>query len=241
MPTTGQPYKLIRQYLEAYFDAIQQEGPYAFAHPADLIPRSMIDLEHPLEADEEYACWKPIPSTFTDKELKALESLYGYPLPAAYLYFLQQLHFIELYMDQNSLAFFPSFPRQLASGFKDILKKYFPHLPARGFLPFANYDDWGVACFDARHPAPDNDYPIVVLDHEDGYTRPMPYTNDFLEMFARARDGFIWLGAQGWKKPEHHHEQDSPHEHDHEQHQPHEHGHDPEAGPGQDPPHEHDH
>ncbi|GGB19456.1 SMI1/KNR4 family protein [Puia dinghuensis] len=209
MPTTSQPYELIRQYLDTYFEALRQEGPYALAHPADLIPRSMIDLAHPLEGDEEYACWKPIPGTFNDKDLKALESLYGHPLPVSYLYFLQQLHFIELYMDQNSLAFFPSFPRQLASGFRDILKKYYPELPARGFLPFANYGDWGVACFDARQPAPANDYPVVVLDHEDGYTNPMPYTASFLEMFERARDGFIWLGVPGWQPDpnrHHHHE-----------------------------------
>jgi len=166
------------------------------------IPKSMRDRHrHPDDdSDKFYACWKPIPSTVTDKELKELESLFGHPLPLAYRYFLQQWHFIKLYMNQNNFCFFSSLPSQLASKFKEILKKYYAGLPQRGFLPIANFSDWGVACFDARRPVPGNDYPVVVLDHEDGYTNSMTYAANFEEMFQRERGGWIWLGAPGWKR-----------------------------------------
>jgi hypothetical protein len=44
------------------------------------------------------------------------------------------------------------------------MKKYYPDLPARHFLPFANYRDWGVLCFDANEPAPAYEYPVVLFE-----------------------------------------------------------------------------
>lgn len=202
MNNPGNPNALIREFLDGYFEARQQEGPYAMAHLAKLIPRSMLDRDQPLKGDKEYARWRPIPGTFSDKELAALESLYKHPLPPSYRYFLQQLHFITLYTDQNNLRFFPSFPRQLASGFRDILEKYYPGLTRRGFLPFANYGDWGVACFSTHAQARGNEYPVVILDHENGYIGAMPYTATFMEIFQREKGGWVWLGVQGWNRRE---------------------------------------
>lgn len=191
-------FPLISEYCTRHFEALQKESPYLMS-TIKKIPKSMRDRERVLEDDDEYTCWKPIPSTFTDKDLKKLESFLGHPLPEAYRFFLRQWHFIELYMDQASLLFFPSVPHELVSIFKGILKKMYKGLTKRGFLPFANYSDWGVACFDARQPVPGNDYPIVILDHEDGYAAPMSYTTSFLEMFKKEKDALIWLGVPGWQ------------------------------------------
>jgi hypothetical protein len=187
MIALNDPHLPIRQFLDDYFAARQKEDPYAMAHHARDIPKTMLDRDR-LRDDSFYAAWKPIPSTFRDKDLKALEGLYGYPLPPSYRFFLQQWHFIALYMDGNDLRFFPSIPKELVSGFKKILRTFYPDLPKRGFLPFANYGDWGVAAFNAHALAPDHEYPVVILDHDDEYTKPTAHAANFLGMFEKLKD-----------------------------------------------------
>lgn len=103
-------------------------------------------------------------------------------------------------MLHETLEMFEPISDQLVAAFSEMLTKYYMGLSRRGFLPFANYGDWGVACFDARQPTAHNNYSVIVLDHEDGYSNPMAYTANFQEMFERAKSGWIWLGAPGWKR-----------------------------------------
>ncbi|HVV03015.1 MAG TPA: SMI1/KNR4 family protein [Puia sp.] len=205
-------YSLISEVLSRYFDEKLKESPYVLYERVKDIPRRMRDHARDPEDkdDDEYGCWKPIPSTVTDKEFRHLERLLRHPLPASYRYFLQQWHFMELGLDQHSLLFFPSRPGRLVRGHRGILKKYYPGEVDRGLLPFANYGDWGVACFDARRPAAGNDYPVVLLDHEDGYTNPVSYAANFEDVFRRTSDGFIWIGVGGWvRDPNLHHDNHS--------------------------------
>ncbi len=195
----------IDKVLKAYFAYMSTQPPYAMAQSAEIIPSDMVDTSRTLEDDDEYLVWKPIPSTVNENQLQELEAFLGHPLPPSYRGFLQKLHFLEFYLDQNSLSFFPSFPGQLNSGFEDIINGYYDNLPPRGYLPFANYGDWGVACFDANVAAAGHEYPVVIFDHEDGYTKPLPYTNNFEEVFERAAHGYIWLGTPGWKKEDSNH------------------------------------
>jgi len=198
MNDAPQPFLLISQYLDDYFAALQKEDPYAMAHYAREIPKSMLDPNR-LRDDSYYAAWKPIRSTFSDKELKALEKLYGYPLPPSYRHFLRQWHFLQLILDGASLRFFPSVPKQLAKGFGKILQTYYWQLPKRGILPFANYSDWGVAAFNAHSLVHENEYPVVILDHDDGYTKPMTYTENFMGIFEKMKAGLCFLGKPGWQ------------------------------------------
>lgn len=169
---------------------------------ARSIPKSMRDPgRRPDDEDKSFTCWKPLPSSVSKKDLRKLAAFLDRPLPPSYRYFLQQWHFVEIYMDQGNVKFFPNLPGKLTSKFRKIINKYYGYdkLPGRGFLPIADYGDWGVVCFDARQAAPDSDYPVVVLDHDDGYTDPLSYTANFLEMFERERDGCAWMG-DGWKQ-----------------------------------------
>lgn len=36
----------------------------------------------------------------------------------------------------------------------------------KGIIPFAHWSDWGMLCFDASEDKPNNEYPIVLWDHE---------------------------------------------------------------------------
>lgn len=74
MSTPIQPFSLISEYFPRYFDEKQKESPYVMAMFRKKIPKSMRDRDRLLEDDDENACWKAIPSTITDKELKKLES-----------------------------------------------------------------------------------------------------------------------------------------------------------------------
>ena len=51
-----------------------------------------------------------------------------------------------------------------------------------GKIPFASYLDYGWFCFDTKAKCEQNDYPVVVLDHED-YSVMETYKN-FIEMLA---------------------------------------------------------
>jgi hypothetical protein len=39
-------------------------------------------------------------------------------------------------------------------------------LIGRGYIYFADFDDYGLLCFDANEVRNDNEYPIVYIDHE---------------------------------------------------------------------------
>ena len=36
----------------------------------------------------------------------------------------------------------------------------------KGKIPFANWSDWGLLCFDTNNKHTNNEYPIVLWDHE---------------------------------------------------------------------------
>jgi hypothetical protein len=201
MTESSHSFDLIGEFCSQYFEDRQKESPYAMWAYVKNIPKGMRDLaRRPDDDDDESSCcWKPIPGTVSEKDLRQLTSFFVHPLPLSYRYFLQQWHFIDMYLNQNDVRFFPNLPHQLTRKFREIIDKFYGGLPQRGLLPIANFGDWGVVCFDARKPIPDSDYPVVVLDHGDGYTNPMNYATTFREMFERERDGWVWVGVSAWK------------------------------------------
>lgn len=36
----------------------------------------------------------------------------------------------------------------------------------KGYVPFAVWSDWGLLCFDTNRNKEDNNYPVVLWDHE---------------------------------------------------------------------------
>jgi hypothetical protein len=179
--TNASDFKLIKEVLDKYFSFMEEQGEYAYAATTEEIPKSMLDQTK--EADGEgYSFWLPISSTFTDNEIIELENLYKHRLPESFKFFLKQRHFIELHLGQNA-DFFSLFPGRLKATYKEIIDRYYWTLIKRNYLPFANFGDWGVLCFNANIASSTCDYEIVILDHDDNYQKQELYSNNFLSMF----------------------------------------------------------
>lgn len=115
---------------------------------------------------EEWRTWLPVAGTATDPELAELEAAIGHVLPEDYKRFLKHKHFYELYIDQASFGRHPIHTWRAA-----ITDRVFDSWPAeyligRGYIPFADWSDWGALCFDTTKNIAPN-YPVVLWDHED--------------------------------------------------------------------------
>lgn len=108
--------------------------------------------------------WKPIPSSVTENDLISLEKQIGYPLPSSYKDFLQYKHFYELVIDQCSIYSHP-----IRHWKNNILEEIFNGYPReelidKGLIPFANWSDWSLVCFDTNTSNNDNNYPVIIWD-----------------------------------------------------------------------------
>ena len=114
--------------------------------------------------------WIPIPSTVTESELAELEQRIGYPLPDAYKLFLQYKFFYELMID--NVSFNNHIAGSWQEGLLDLVLHSYPKewFVDKGYIPFANYDDWGLLCFDAgKQQTPESsgtNYAVCLWDHE---------------------------------------------------------------------------
>ena len=179
-------HRIITTVLDKYFDFCREPGEeYSLAAPTEQIPGIMLDDSRPEDANG-YSFWLPIASRVNDKDLSAVENFFHHPLPPSYKYFLQQHYFLELPLHDDSpfyIDFFYNLPSALLAVFNEKVEKYYSALPGRNYLPFADYVNYGVLAFDANEPAAGNEYKIVLLNHEDDYSRPIFYAAGFTEMF----------------------------------------------------------
>ncbi|WP_282031856.1 SMI1/KNR4 family protein [Winogradskyella eximia] len=116
--------------------------------------------------NQEWNKWLPIKSTVTDLELNELEQEIGHGLPLSYRAFLKYKHFYELYISECSFCSNP-----IKTWRAEIMKMIFNGYPSedlieKGRIPFANWSDWGLLCFDTTADCKNNNYPIVLWDHE---------------------------------------------------------------------------
>jgi hypothetical protein len=162
-------------------------------HLSQLIPASMIDDSRtPSFGGNEYLCWKPIKSTITVNDITSLETNIGHELPTSYKYFLQHVHFIDLNLGDQPIDYFRSLPGNTIELLLQEIINFPPSLIEmdyepplkRGYIPFANYSDQGLACFDTTgEPRIANEYRLIWLDHEDGYQEPQPLATNLVSMF----------------------------------------------------------
>lgn len=115
---------------------------------------------------EEWRTWFPIKSKVTDSEINELESRIGYKLPNDFIIFLKQQHFYELYISEAAFCSHPvnSWRAKMTGLIFDSYPRIF--LIEKGYIPFAQWSDWGLLCFDTNKNKGDNDYPVVLWDHE---------------------------------------------------------------------------
>jgi hypothetical protein len=54
----------------------------------------------------------------------------------------------------------------------------------QGYIPFADWSDWGMLCFDTNRRDTNYEYPIVLWDHErwDEYE---PFSDNFSELLLK--------------------------------------------------------
>lgn len=116
--------------------------------------------------EEGWQKWYPIDSTITDTEIEELETQLNFQLPSSYKTYLKYKHFYELYISEAR------FSGQEIKGWRrylvDMAFDGYPRelLIDKGYIPFADWSDWGVLCFDTNQPNSDFEYPVVLWDHE---------------------------------------------------------------------------
>jgi hypothetical protein len=118
------------------------------------------------DVHEEWRVWFPVNSTVTDHEIEAIENRLGCNFPEDYQTFLKHKHFYELYISQVSFGRHPirTWEAKLTKMiFGSTPRKY---LLEKGYIPFANWSDWGLLCFDSNRSKADHNYPIVLYDHD---------------------------------------------------------------------------
>lgn len=119
------------------------------------------------DTSEEWRIWNPIQSRVTDDEIEEFESRLGYILPDSYKRFLRHKHFYELQINECSFCAHPAGIWRAA--LSEMIFNGYPRefLIDKGRIPFANWSDWGLLCFDITAEHTNNDYPIVLWGHDE--------------------------------------------------------------------------
>lgn len=115
---------------------------------------------------QEWNNWNPIASTVTDKDLSELEKDIRHSLPESYKSFLKFKHFYDLYIAECSFCAHPI--NTWKAKINEMIFDGYPSedLIETGRIPFASWSDWGLLCFDTTTKSKNNNYPIVLWDHE---------------------------------------------------------------------------
>lgn len=151
----------IKRIIDAYLKRLVE-------HEGNVLPKKIeLEMTDPNQnKNEEWEIWFPVASKVKDDEIKELENQLGCKYPDDYRMFLKHKHFYELYISEASFYEHPinSWKKSLTETiFREELKN---DLLAKGFIPFANWEDWGLLCFDTNRNRKDCNYPIVLWDHE---------------------------------------------------------------------------
>ena len=145
------------------------------------IPEEMLDTS--IETSNDWKGWKPIKSIINDNDLNALENRIRYQLPPSYRAFLKYKHFFELRIPDLAV----NFPKHLPDKELNFLLEYVfnymvPELIiGKGYIYFADFEDYGLLCFNTNEKSENNEYPVVYIDHED-LEDIHPYASNFLEL-----------------------------------------------------------
>lgn len=115
---------------------------------------------------EEWRIWFPIDSKVTGDEIDEIEGRIGYKLPDDYKTFLKHKHFYELHISEVSFCRHPV--NTWRAKLTEMIFDGYPteYLIEKGYIPFADWSDWGLLCFDTNRCKENNNYPIVLWDHE---------------------------------------------------------------------------
>jgi hypothetical protein len=179
-----QKQKIIQKFVDERLSELKMSDRMYF--PLEYMPEEMIDKSR--ENQDDWIPWKPIKSTVADEDLNEIEGIIGKKFPESFKIFLKYKHFYELNI--STVYGYISFFRHPVDDWK---KQYFYHdiekvYLRNGYLPFADYLDCGFLCFDSNIQTEDNEYPIVLINHEEIFNSPISvdlYSNNFVEMIEK--------------------------------------------------------
>lgn len=163
---------IVNKYLSLWADIGQNTWP-------EPVEPEMADSTQ--DNQENLQIWHSISSTVTDTDLKDLETQIGHFLPSDYKFFLKYKHFYSLVIGVE----FCSHPiNKWRSELNKMIFESFTNenLIERGFIPFADYGGIGFLCFDSNRNPGDNNYPIVLWDHEGELEN---YSENFFELMKK--------------------------------------------------------
>ena len=133
--------------------------------------RTPIDIEPEMadpnqDKNEEWRTWFSIDSKVTDAEIEEMENRIGHKFPSDYKTFLKHKHFYELQISEASFCEHPV--NTWRASLTEMIFDGYPteFLIDKGYIPFINWSDWGLLCFDTNRNEDDKNYPIVLWDHE---------------------------------------------------------------------------
>ena len=134
--------------------------------------------------DEGWQKWYPIDSTVTDAEIEELETQLKFRLPSDYKIFLKHKYFYELYIYEARFSghIIRRWKHQLIDKAFDGYPREF--LIDKGYIPFADWNDWGQLCFDTNNQKTANEYPVVLWDHE-RWDEFEPYSDNFESLLVK--------------------------------------------------------
>jgi hypothetical protein len=134
-------------------------------HVIGAVPPYMVDNTKKMD-NFDWVYWKPAKAEIKGEDFNLYEEMTGIPLPESYVMFLSHIHFIDLNFGHD-IIFFPHTKDWINTNY-EIIEGWGPDITVKkGLLPFADVNDWGIACFDSNTQLPDDEYDIVYLDHED--------------------------------------------------------------------------
>lgn len=155
---------LIHKFVDDGLKALKENG---LMTKSGYIPLEMQDDS--FNGSEEYNSWQATKSTVSDADITALEIMVDCKLPLSFKTFLKYKHFYDLFLPGVMEVGFYKHP--IRNWEKEYHEMYSydwvrEDLIGNRFIPFANHMDWGFLCFDARNPVENNEYPILMIDHE---------------------------------------------------------------------------
>ena len=131
------------------------------------IPEKMQDTS--IRNMNDWSGWKPINSVIEDSDIEKFEREIGYSLPKSYCEYLKYKHFYRLSIKDKCVNLPNLLPDRNLTFLREYVSDYLePELIiGRGYIYFADFEDYGLLCFDTNVKAVNNEYPIVFIDHED--------------------------------------------------------------------------
>lgn len=157
----------LEKIIDETLERMGKEEVYAMAAPSSHIPLEMLNTS--IEGEDDWKVWKPIPTNLKIEDFKVLEKAIGFKLPESYKHFLSYKYFYELRLINHSIQFPTNLPDQRIESLKEFIIETTEgeKLLKKGYIYFANFNDYGFLCFNTNQTVKDNEYEIVFFDHED--------------------------------------------------------------------------